>query len=167
MTEQLELFGDVVGVARDAQESRKVLRDYADQRKISRAKLDELSGLPDGYSSKVLSDFPSKTLGMLSFWNILGALGLAVAFVKDKRRRHRIESETIKKPPGEQPHWRDARYQACAQAIIKKTCRMGARTRNNSLTDQQRSDHARMMANTRWSAHRKRINELKELLNRQ
>lgn len=163
---QLDLFGDIVGVARDAQESRRVLREYAEEARISRARLDELSGLPDGYSTKVLSEYPSKTLGMLSFWNIVGALGLAVAFVKDPRGKHRIRNDTIKKAPLPQGHWRDARYRACAQQIITKTCRVGADTRNNSLNAQERSAHGRMMANARWSAVRRRKKELLALLDR-
>lgn len=179
---QLELFGEVVGVARDAQEAHKVLRDYTERANISRSALDDAAMLPDGYAAKLLSEPPRKGLGfgIGSFWSIVDALGLAIAFVKDKRRTSRftkIPKRDIKRMPkinGEPDlslHWRNAKAACMATEMVKKSrivlSSKGGKARVNSMTPEQLSAANRRAANMRWSAHRKRMRELRQLLNSQ
>jgi hypothetical protein len=60
------------------------LRARAEQLQISRETLDEISGLANGYASKILAPDPIKILGQLSFGPICQALG--VKFVMGAKR---------------------------------------------------------------------------------
>jgi hypothetical protein len=57
---------------------------------VTRLSLDEVGGLPSGYSGKLLGARRVKTCGAKSLFPLLGALGLALALVEDPeaRRRH-------------------------------------------------------------------------------
>jgi hypothetical protein len=50
---------------------------------ISFVELDDLAGLPDGYTSKVLGPARTKGLGALSLTTLLGALKMKIALVAD------------------------------------------------------------------------------------
>lgn len=59
------------------------LRARAEELNVSRAEIDRVAGLPSGYAGKMLCIPPIKYAGPQSFWNIAGALGLAVQLVVD------------------------------------------------------------------------------------
>lgn len=59
------------------------LRARAEELNVSRAEIDRVAGLPSGYAGKMLCIPPVKYAGPQSFWNIAGALGLAVQLVVD------------------------------------------------------------------------------------
>lgn len=59
------------------------LRTTQVERELSYGLLDELSGLQDGYTAKILGPKQSKRLGPVSTFPLLGALGKALAIVDD------------------------------------------------------------------------------------
>jgi len=62
---------------------RNALRQRVDQLRMSRQTLDTISGLPSGYSAKVLSSGARKNLGALSLDLVLKSVGLQMAIVSD------------------------------------------------------------------------------------
>jgi hypothetical protein len=67
----------------------RIMRDRALAIGISREVLDDISGLPDGYSSKLLAATPIKHLGELSMGEILPVLGMKLLAVEDKEALRR------------------------------------------------------------------------------
>ena len=62
-------------------------RHRADELALSRAELDRLSGLPSGYSAKILSMGKAKNpkrMGMISLENMLATLGLKMILIVDE-----------------------------------------------------------------------------------
>lgn len=59
------------------------LRARAEELNVSRSEIDRVAGLPSGYAGKMLCIPPIKYAGPQSFWNVCGALGLAVQLVVD------------------------------------------------------------------------------------
>ena len=59
------------------------LRERADQLQISREAIDDLSGLSDGYSAKLLSIPPVKTIGFMSMSPLFETLGVRLMLVED------------------------------------------------------------------------------------
>jgi hypothetical protein len=62
----------------------KLLRLRIEQTQITRLDLDQLSGLPNGYCSKLFSEVPIKKLGRLSLPLVLGALNVKLIAVVDE-----------------------------------------------------------------------------------
>jgi hypothetical protein len=67
------------------------LRQRAETLNISNVVLDDVSGLQDGYSGKLLSLNPKRTLGRLSLGLMLGALGLRLIVVEDREALKRVK----------------------------------------------------------------------------
>ena len=59
------------------------LRVCRDQRDISFELLDLISGLPPGYSAKLLGPRPIRRIGLQSLGDLLGGLGIKGLFVDD------------------------------------------------------------------------------------
>ena len=72
----------------------KALRARAEELDISRATLDQLSGLDAGYCGKLLAPNPKRNIGFVSIGLLLGALGLKLLEVEDRKMmdltRHRL-----------------------------------------------------------------------------
>jgi hypothetical protein len=73
--------GDVLAVADDYEVLLAAIRRRKDELGFSFAELDERSGLPDGYVSKLLGPSRIKNLGPLSLGLMLEILGLRLAVV--------------------------------------------------------------------------------------
>jgi general stress protein YciG len=61
----------------------RLMRERAVAIGISREVLDDLSGLPDGYSGKLLSPNPIKKMGDLALAEVLPVLGMRLVAVED------------------------------------------------------------------------------------
>lgn len=59
------------------------LREAVRERNITYQTVDDIGGLPDRYTSKVLAPKPIKRLGYVSIGDVLGALGKALVMVDD------------------------------------------------------------------------------------
>src|SRR5262249_38293253 len=91
---QIAVVVDDLGAAQRA------LRERAELMDLSREAIDELAGLPKGYTAKVLCEPPVRTLGPVSMFPLAGALGYAIAFVEDEQRKARISKVSKRKPGG-------------------------------------------------------------------
>ena len=58
-----------------------------------------MSGIPDGYASKLLNDPPIKRMGSISMGPVLGALGLALVVVEDEEAMRRVRGRLVKRHP--------------------------------------------------------------------
>jgi hypothetical protein len=56
------------------------------------AVIDQVAGIPDGYTQKLIGRAPVKRLGVISLGPVLGALGLKLAVVVDVEHEARIRS---------------------------------------------------------------------------
>jgi hypothetical protein len=79
-----------IALVRDYDGLIQALRARADELRLSRQSLDEISGLQSGYSSKLLAPVPIKTLGQVSFGPALGAMGLAIVVIEDAEQLAKI-----------------------------------------------------------------------------
>ena len=76
-------YGAVLTVVTDEIALVEALRARADELNASRTEIDRVSGMAPGYCSKLLCLPPIKYFGPQSFWNVAGAMGLAVMLVED------------------------------------------------------------------------------------
>jgi hypothetical protein len=86
-----------LGVARDYAQLHALLRQRAEALNISRETIDQISGLPIGYSGTILAPARRKNLGPISLGAMLGALGLALVVVEDPDALARIKSRLTPK----------------------------------------------------------------------
>lgn len=63
--------------------------ERTEQLELSRLELDRITGLPSGYSGKILSKQPVKTIGLNSLGPVLGGLGLILCVLEDPAARDR------------------------------------------------------------------------------
>lgn len=63
-------------------ELRELLSDRAEELNLSRATIDEIAGVPDRYSQKLLSARPARNFGPTSLAAILGALALRIVRIE-------------------------------------------------------------------------------------
>lgn len=73
----------VLAIITDEADLVAALRARAEELNVSRSEIDRVAGLPSGYAGKMLCIPPIKYAGPQSFWNVCGALGLAVQLVVD------------------------------------------------------------------------------------
>jgi hypothetical protein len=59
------------------------IRVRVDELSLSREGLDDISGLPVGYSGKLLGPSRNKSLGRSSFGDMLGAIGCKLVLIED------------------------------------------------------------------------------------
>jgi hypothetical protein len=72
-----------LGIVRDYDDLRALLRRMAEVRNISRKEIDRLAGWPDGLAEKALAEEPLRNLGPATIAGGLGALGLMLVAVED------------------------------------------------------------------------------------
>ena len=73
------------------------LRARADTLDVSNLTLDEVAGLQEGYTGKVLAISPSRALGRMSLGALLGALGLKLAVLEDREALARVRPRLVKR----------------------------------------------------------------------
>src|SRR6266511_3696164 len=85
---------------RSYEDLHRFLRARAEALNISRLTIDEATGLPAGYASKLLAPRPGKRIGSLSMGLMLGALGVKLVAYEDelalKKIRPLLEPRTGK-----------------------------------------------------------------------
>ncbi|MCG2639658.1 MULTISPECIES: hypothetical protein [Bradyrhizobium] len=90
---------------RDIAGIRQALRDAKRARGITFATIDHISGLPDGYSSKVMAPNPPKMYGNQSLGEIMQAVGKMLIMVDDPEAIARVQHRWVKsqRPDPETP----------------------------------------------------------------
>lgn len=76
---------DVLATVRNYDELQAAMRVRADALKISREKIDAVSGLPKGFASKVLAEVPLRRLGPDTVGHMIWALGIKLLVVEDEK----------------------------------------------------------------------------------
>lgn len=133
--------------------------------KISQLELDDLTGLPDGYTAKVeLSatnprSKSARSLGRISMAEMMRALNLKLVLVDDGAADHLRHVPAPKAPspltlitPPTAPA-RDAR------TLLKERCRKAGQARWAMKSPEERREFAQRGAIARWQKHRETMNQ--------
>lgn len=140
-----------IAVVREYSELVDALRARALELNVSRSEIDAVSGLQSGYAAKLLAPVPIRNIGPMSFGPLLQALGLSLIVVEDQgskerfvdrmpNRRHRMPSF------GEH----DIIEYRKTRRALRKAGRLGAKKRNENLSEKRRQKLARNAARSRW-----------------
>jgi hypothetical protein len=73
-----------------------ILCRRADELNVSRETIDEIAGLPDRYSSKLLTRLPARMFGRTSFGAIIGALAVKIIVVEDPEALEKLKPRLAK-----------------------------------------------------------------------
>jgi hypothetical protein len=148
--------------ASNPSEMREALRRLIAASGMSRRKFDELAQLPDGYTDKLLMEPPMRNIGPRTFFPMLWALRCRIMFVPDPSAKAKIEADPQfetrdeRKARGDD-HWRNAKVLSMVVEQAKITGSKGGKARAKKLTKLQRNKIAKLAANARWRAHRRRL----------
>lgn len=146
-----------LATVRDYDQLHRAVRERVDELGVSRETIDRVSGLPDGYASKLLAPVPIKGLGRQSLGPMLQALGL-VLVVEVIEEQPRISESPLKQPY--KRHQRAARTRGLAnmperraierkllrelmRKIQRKAARLGGIARAKKMTPAARRRSAR------------------------
>jgi hypothetical protein len=141
-----------LGIITDYASLHQALRRRADQLRLSRASLDTLTGLPDGYSGKLLAMRQTKILGVKSFGLLLEALGLRLVVEEDAEAlaKYAARCETRHESNVRNGHrWHTAGIRRMGR-FSPERAREAAMLRMQKLTPTQRRQLARRAARARW-----------------
>jgi hypothetical protein len=144
---------NVLGEFRDYNGLHLILRKRADELSLSRTSIDDLAGLQDGYSSKLLAPNPGKRLGPLTIGLLLPALGMKLVAVEDEEALVKIRSRTS--PRNEKAVRMLAVYAGRGKHLISKRflrsiAPLGARGYMRKVSPERRRWIARNAARARW-----------------
>jgi hypothetical protein len=81
----------IIGRASDYSGLVSALRERSAELGVTRENLDALSGVQSGYSAKLLSAVPMKSLGRVSLGPILQSLGCAILLIEDQDALRRVQ----------------------------------------------------------------------------
>jgi hypothetical protein len=126
------------------------LRARIAELQVSTATLDAVSGLPAGYTSKIVSKRQIRKLGIKSLSDLLGALGLRGQLVEDSAALAKVAGR-LKKRDAKRVR-DDSTHVVLTGKFMRSIGKKGAAARNARLTAAQRSELARRAANARWRA---------------
>ncbi len=149
---------------RDYSDLHLVMRAQAEALEVSRATLNDVCGLQNGYAEKLLAPSPIKRLGALTFGPMLRTLGLKLVAYTDPAAiaalAHRMpKRDTVHArngAPVELPPSVDEMAEALLRSRMSENGRRGGRARAASLPAKQRSRIAREAARARWQPARNR-----------
>lgn len=148
--------------ASDPFEMRKAFRLLVEASGMSRRKIDEVAGLPIGYTDKLLCEPPVRNIGPTSFFPLLWALSHKIRFIPDPHAKRKIEAHHMFQTRDERArrgddHWRNAKALGIVREKGKETGFLGGKARFAKMTPKQLKHHQRKAANARWRAHRRRL----------
>jgi len=78
-----DMDGRILATVTDYAGMLAALRDRADELRLSREAIDQVAGLPSGYSGKILGIGQVRRLNLISLGPVLGALGVKLVMVVD------------------------------------------------------------------------------------
>jgi hypothetical protein len=129
------------------------LRARAENLDIPRTEIDRLSGMTNGYSSKVLAPRPLKRLGGVTLPLLLGALGVALRLEVDPEAMAKINRSVEKrraKVPMRALAWGKAGTLTVSKRWVRRIAREGGFARARKLSPAKRRALARRAARARW-----------------
>jgi hypothetical protein len=127
-----------------------IVRDRVAQLQISYEVLDSISGLPSGYSGKLLCEPPKKRMGAISQFLIFGALGLAITVHEDPAAFERVRGRLERRNHRQVRVRRKLGMCVFDADFIRQRGRKGGLARVANQTPKQRRDSARHAAKARW-----------------
>jgi hypothetical protein len=90
-------MGEALAIVTNYEQLLQAIRNRRDTLLVTHHTLDALSGLPDGYVSKLLCDPPMKHLGAISFGSVLGVLGLRLVVEVDDEALAKVRARLVKR----------------------------------------------------------------------
>ncbi|HWL06450.1 MAG TPA: hypothetical protein VNQ99_16205 [Xanthobacteraceae bacterium] len=155
----------IIGEASGMDDIHRVLRDRAEEIGASRMTLDEATGLPSGYSAKLLCNPPIKGLGKLSLGLMLQTLGLRLLVVEDPDATAAVAPLLPPKHASRDTRSKvnqDISLRPDIQAIVARRVReemkaqssRGGFASQRSKTPEQRQAQGRRGAMARWHGQR-------------
>jgi hypothetical protein len=147
-----------LGEVRSYADLHAVLRQRAAKLEVTLAGLDQVSGLQDGYSAKLLAPAPIKKLGPIS-WGLLAALGMKLIAVEDEEAVRKFGAQVAAYRRTRPPRPSAPKITPEILAVVERRQRMmqrrrgrlGAQARIAAQSPKQRSEHARRAARARWA----------------
>ena len=134
----------VIGHLREPADLHEIMRARADELQLTREGIDAMSGLQNGYASKVLAPDPSKGVGPIVWRLMLPVLGMKIVAVVDEEALERI---TKKGPKRRIPAVSQARawHFQLSTKELKRRARKGGSVKSSAKTAA-----ARRNARKRW-----------------
>jgi hypothetical protein len=133
------------------------LRDRFEALEISRATIDAVAGLTDGYAGKLLAMPPIKRFGHTSLFPTLQVAGLRLVLIEDedalartRKLRKRVRNQVRCKPAGA-----TRTLAASRPAVLRELATKGGKARMANLTSAARRRLAKAAAQARWSRRTK------------
>lgn len=126
-------------------------RARAEELNVSRAEIDRVAGLPSGYAGKMLCVPPVKYAGPQSFWNVCGALGLAVQLVVDPDAVARFAGRMDQRDSKNARLRRMIHKSKIPWLLTPERARELAMLCTASMTSKQRKRRAKRAARARWA----------------
>src|SRR5579859_6276253 len=74
-----------------------VIRAKRDALNVSHETIDQIAGVPSGYTSKILAPEPIRGVGYKSLGDILGALAIALVPIEDDEQRAKVQGRWQKR----------------------------------------------------------------------
>jgi hypothetical protein len=149
---------DALGIVRDYDDLRALLRRMAEVRNISRKEIDRLAGWPDGLAEKALAECPLRRLGPTTIGGGLGALGVMLIAVEDPEAMAKFTARAMQRDANQARVLSGGGHDhveiKLSRRKLKRLSRLGAKKRNENMTPKQRSKSARHAANARWKRKR-------------
>jgi hypothetical protein len=131
------------------------VRARAEQLEVSRATVDQVAGLPDGYASKLLSVVPMKNMGKISLGPMLRTLGLKLVVTEDPEA---LAAMSHRLPKRRQCYARANTAEVrLLREMMRANGRKGGKASQSARTPEQRQDLARNAARARWDRRRAHV----------
>lgn len=147
-----------LAIIRNVDDLHAALRARAETLGVTRETIDSISGMQQGYASKLLAPRPLKKIGPQSMGLILPALGCALVLIVDDAAMLQVGSRLVKRDFPNRAHSAVVHYSVSLRFLRKIGRKGGANSRKN-LTPQKRRRLARKAANARW--HKPKLVEVK------
>ena len=139
----------IVGEFVDYSDFVQTVRNRVAELGIHGTRFDALSGLPDGYLSKLVGARPVRRIGPTSMGPLLSAMGVKLVMVEVPSGTARLRAL----PPRNPAYVRNMPAAASiifTARMLKRIRRLGGQARMAMLTPKQRSELARKAALARW-----------------
>lgn len=146
----------MIGEIRTYDDLHAVLRARVAELGVTREALDEIAGLPRGYTGKILGHGQVKRVGPISLEPLLTALGLKLVAVDDEEAIARfgpvVEQHRTVRPRNFEL---GPEVERRARELMHERAVSGGRARASKLTPEQRRQQASAAARGRWKRKRK------------
>jgi hypothetical protein len=140
---------------------RRALNAVRDHRDLSFELMDQITGAPAGYFSKLLGPRPVRRIGLNSLGWALGGLGIKCVLIEDPAALLLIQSRFKSR---DVPHLKSVMRSGVTHMIVQHRRmsmigRKGRKSRWDSMTLKQRTAWGKRMAKSRWKKHKRRARQ--------